>query len=238
MILLDSLRNSAKSWVAKLLLGLLVLSFAVWGVSGTIFQGIGGTVVEVGETSVSPIEYRLAYDRQIAILSRQFGTRLTTEQARALGLENQVLGQVVSNAALDEQSRRMNLGLSEDRLANIIADDPAFRGLDGRFDRATFSNLLRNVGMTEEEFIVSQESAAIRSQIVEAIADGYQAPSAMLKAMYQFENETRTLDYIVMNRDFAGEIPEPDSSKLSAYFRGQQVFLSRSGISKDQLRGR
>ena len=37
--MLDALRNSAKSWVAKALLGLLVLSFGVWGISGTMFQG-------------------------------------------------------------------------------------------------------------------------------------------------------------------------------------------------------
>lgn len=216
--MLDALRNSAKSWVVKVLLGLLVLSFGVWGVSGTIFQGVGSTVVSVGETRVTPIEYRLAYDRQIAIVSRQFGTRLTTEQARALGLENQVLGQVVSNAALDEQSRRMNLGLSKDRLATIIADDPAFRGINGRFDRATFANLLRNVGMTEEDFIVSQESAAIRSQIVEAMSDGYEAPATVMKALYQFENEERTFDYVVLNRDIVGEIADPSETDLQSYF--------------------
>lgn len=221
--MLDALRNSAKSWVVKVLLGLLVLSFGVWGVSGTIFQGVGSTVVSVGETRVTPIEYRLAYDRQIAIVSRQFGTRLTTEQARALGLENQVLGQVVSNAALDEQSRRMNLGLSKDRLATIIADDPAFRGINGRFDRATFANLLRNVGMTEEDFIVSQESAAIRSQIVEAMSDGYEAPATVMKALYQFENEERTFDYIVLNRDIVGEIADPSETDLQSYFEANKT---------------
>ena len=221
--MLDALRNSAKSWVAKALLGLLVLSFGVWGISGTIFQGVGNTVVEVGETRVTPIEYHLAYDRQLAILSRNFGTRLTTEQARALGLQNQVLGQVVSNAALDEQSRRMNLGLSEDRLANIIADDPAFRGINGRFDRNVFANLLRNVGMSEEDYIVSQESAAIRSQIVEAIADGYEAPQTVMQAIYEFNNETRTLDYLVLNSDAVDAVVDPTDEDLKSYFEANKT---------------
>jgi len=221
--MLDALRNSAKSWVAKALLGLLVLSFAVWGISGTMFQGTGDTVVAVGETRVTPIEYRLAYDRQVAILSRNLGTRLTTEQARALGLENQVLGQVVSSAALDEQSRRMRLGLSTDRLASIIADDPAFQGINGRFDRNVFSNILRNVGMTEEEFIVSQENAAIRTQIVEAIADGYRAPDALMAALDAFNNETRTIDYVVLNPDIADSIPEPTEDELQSFFRDNRL---------------
>lgn len=220
--MLNALRSGAKSWVAKILLGLLVLSFGVWGISGTMFQGTGDTVLEVGDTRVTPIDYRLAYNRQLAIMSRNLGTRLTTDQARAFGIPNMVLGQVASDAALDEQSRRMNLGLSRDRLAGIIADDPAFRGIDGRFDRVLFSNLLRNVGMTEDEFIVSQENAAIRSQIVEAVSDGYEAPTTLLNAIYTFNNEKRTLDYLVLNAGLTDPVSDPDSDTLSRYFEANK----------------
>ena len=216
--MLDAIRNSAKSWVVKILLGLLVLSFGVWGISGTMFQGAGNTVVAVGDTRVTPIDYRLAYNRQMAIMSRNLGTRLTTEQARAFGVPNMVLSQVVSDAALDEQSRRMNLGLSKDRLAELIAEDPAFRGIDGRFDRVLFSNLLRNVGMTEEDFIVSQENAAIRTQIVEAISDGYEAPDTLLDALYTFNNEKRTLEYLVLNAGVTDPVADPDDETLRSYF--------------------
>ncbi|MCP4318048.1 MAG: peptidylprolyl isomerase [Hyphomicrobiales bacterium] len=220
--MLDVLRNSAKSWVAKVLLVLLVLSFGVWGISGTVFQGAGNTVVTVGETRVTQDEFRLAYGRQVAALSRQTGTRLTREQARAFGVEQNVLVQVAMNAALDEQSRRMNLGLSEGRLAKLIAEDPAFQGIDGRFDRATFANLLRNVDMTEEDFIVSQEQTAIRQQIVEAISDGYEAPTTLLQAINRFQNETRTLDYVVLNPDIVGTIADPAGDVLTAYFEGNK----------------
>ncbi len=216
--MLDALRNSAQSWVAKFLLLLLVLSFGVWGISGTVFQGAGNAVVTVGDTQVSAVEFRLAFDRQMAALSRQFGSRLNRDQARSLGIENQVLTQVAMNAALDEQSRRMDLGLSKDRLAGLIADDPVFQGINGRFDRATFANLLRNVGMTEEDFIVSQENTAIRSQIVEAISDGYQAPATLLSAINMFDNEARTLDYVVLNPDILGPMNEPNDEDLKNYF--------------------
>ena len=66
--MLSALRNAAGTWVAKLLLLLLVVSFAVWGISGSLVTGFGGnSVVTVGGTTVSPIEYRLAYDRQLAV---------------------------------------------------------------------------------------------------------------------------------------------------------------------------
>ena len=80
--MLETLRNAAGTWVAKALLALLVVSFAVWGISGSIFGGLGNSVVTAGNTTVSVLEYRLAYDRQLSILSQQFGTRITREQAQ------------------------------------------------------------------------------------------------------------------------------------------------------------
>jgi peptidyl-prolyl cis-trans isomerase D len=104
--MLESLRKAAGTWVAKLLLFVLVVSFAIWGISGQMITGFGSTyVVQAGGTTVSTKDYRLAYDRQVQIMSQQFGTRLTREQAKALGIDQQVLGQLIAGAVLDEQAR-------------------------------------------------------------------------------------------------------------------------------------
>ena len=142
--MLSTLRNAAGTWVAKLLLIMLVVSFAVWGISGRWSTDFGGNaVVTAGGTTVSPIEYRLAYDRQLAVMSQQFGTRLTREQAKAFGIEDQVLAQLVAGAVLDEQASELGLGLSQDKLASLTMDDPAFQGPDGKFDRQQFEFVLR-----------------------------------------------------------------------------------------------
>src|SRR5262245_55518854 len=110
--MLDVLRNAAGTWVAKALLLLLVVSFAIWGVSGKLAGSMtGNSVVTVGGTHIAPNEYRLAYDRQLAILSQQFGQRITREQAASLGIDQQVLSQLVGGAVLDEQARNMGLGV-------------------------------------------------------------------------------------------------------------------------------
>lgn len=90
--MLDLLRNAAGTWVAKILLLMLVVSFAVWGISGQMMGGMGGNaVITAGSTKVTAVEYRLAYDRQLSVLSQQFGTRITREQAAAFGIDQQVL---------------------------------------------------------------------------------------------------------------------------------------------------
>ena len=70
--------------------------FGVWGVSTSLVTGTTDAVVTVGDVKVSPSDFRLAYERQLAQLSRQFGTRLTRDQAKAFGVEAQVYSQLVA----------------------------------------------------------------------------------------------------------------------------------------------
>lgn len=218
--MLSSLRSAAGTWVAKLLLVLLVVSFAVWGITGHMLNGItGGTgIVAAGGTTVSANEFRLAYNRQINQLSQQFGQQISKEQAAALGIENQVLSQLAAGAVLDEQARLMGLGVSEDRVADLTFKDPAFLGPDGSFDRRRFDYVLQQIGMNQRDYFQGREQAAARQQIVEAVSDGMVAPDAFLRAVSLYRGEDRTVDYLVLPKSLVEPIEEPAADKLSAWF--------------------
>ena len=216
--MLDSLRAAAGTWVAKLLLLLLVLSFAVWGISGQLAGTAGGDVVTAGDTTVSALDYRLAYDRQLSAISQQFGGRITREQAVAFGLDNQVLGQVIAGAVLDEQARDMHLGVSKDRLALLTAEDPAFQGPNGGFDRRQFEFVLRQIGMRPEDYLKNRQQVAVRQQIVDAVSDGLSVPDTFMRAMALYQGEDRTAEYLVLPEALVEPVEEPSDQVLAAYF--------------------
>jgi peptidyl-prolyl cis-trans isomerase D len=218
--MLDSLRNASKTMAAKLLLLLLVVSFGVWGVSASLVTSASNSVVTVGDQTVSPNDFRLAYQRQISDLSRQFGTRLTTEQAKAFGIDRQVFSQLAAGAALDQLSEDMNLGLSEDRLASLIAEDPAFRSVNGQFDRNLFSERLRNSGLREDDYIQERSKVAVRSQIVDAVSDGFTAPKVLVDALKQYRNERRSIDYLILSNANIDPVKAPADDVLAAWFEG------------------
>jgi peptidyl-prolyl cis-trans isomerase D len=221
--MLDSLRNVAQTWVVKVLMGLLVVSFAGWGVSNTILGAIGSSAaIRAGHSEVSPVDYRLAYDRQLAALSQRFGQRLTREQADAIGIGHQVQGQLVAGVVLDEQARTMSLGLSKDRLAQLAAEDPAFQGADGRFNPAQFDAVLRNAGMTAQSYLDNRAQVARRQQIVEAVADGIKAPNTLLKAVALYKGESRTVDLVAMPKDFIKDVADPSDADLKTYFEANK----------------
>lgn len=218
--MLGILRDAAGTWVAKTLLSLLVVSFLAWGISGRVMGGFAGhdSVITAGGTKVSLNEYRLAYDRQLAVMSQQFGQRLTHEQAKALGIDNQVLAQLVSGAVLDEQARKLGLGLSKDRLAELTREDPAFKGPGGQFDRRTFEYMLQQIGMRPEDYLKNRAQVAVRQQIVEAVSDGLKAPDTFFKAVALYRGEDRTIDYLTLPKALVEPIQAPSDSVLSTYF--------------------
>jgi peptidyl-prolyl cis-trans isomerase D len=217
--MLGILRSAASTWIAKGLLILLVLSFAVWGVAGRL-GGFAGhdSVITAGGTKVSLNEYRLAYQRQLAAMSQQFGQRLTQEQAKALGIDSQVLAQLVSGAVLDEQARKLGLGFSKDRLAELTREEPAFKGPGGQFDRQVFESRLRELGMRPEDYLKNRAQVAVRQQIVQAVSDGLKAPDTFFKAVALYRGEDRTVDYVTLPKSLVEPVEPPSDSVLTAYF--------------------
>ncbi|OCP24173.1 MULTISPECIES: peptidylprolyl isomerase [unclassified Ensifer] len=221
--MLEFLRKAAQTWVVKGLLVILVLSFMVWGASTSMIANQSDAVVVVGDVKVKAPDFRLAYERQLALVSRQLGTRLTPQQAKAFGIEQQVYSQLVAGAALDQLAGDMNLGLSEDRLAKLIAEDPAFHSVNGQFDRLTFSSVLRNAGLREQDYINNRSQVAVRSQIVDALSDGYVAPKVLSDAIASYRHEKRSIDYVLLSNANIDPVKAPGDDVLAPWYDGRKA---------------
>ncbi len=216
--MLSMLRNATKGWTAKILLLLLVASFAVWGVSGSILQGAGNAVITVGETKVTSLEYRLAHDRQLNELQRQLGTRLTREQAETFGLTSNVLTQLVSGALLDERARQLGLGMSDDELASAIGDDPSFRDATGRFSAQQLDAVLRQIGMPRTQYVETRRAVALRNQLIEGTTGQLELPQAYWDVLAEYQAQERKFNYVVVTMDDIAPIATPDEQVLIDYY--------------------
>ncbi|MEM1038515.1 MAG: SurA N-terminal domain-containing protein [Pseudomonadota bacterium] len=221
--MLESLRSFVGGWIAKILLGLLILSFAVWGVSGSILGGHdANTVARVGDTVVSPVDYMATYQNNLANIQRQTGQRLSREQARLFGVEALTLNNVISFATLDEFTRENGLALSDKTLAQLIADNQAFQDSTGKFNRTTFQRAIFNAQMRESDFIAAQNSSAVRNQITQAVAAGSILPSAFDEALASYIGEERVLAYIVLNETNITPPAPASDAQLDTYFQANK----------------
>ena len=98
--MMESMRNAAKSWVAKLLIGLLAVSFGVWGIADVFRNGGGTTLAHVGSAEISGQEFSQAFNQYLQNLTRQTGQGSTPEEARKLGVDRAVLNDLIQSAAV------------------------------------------------------------------------------------------------------------------------------------------
>ncbi|WP_421723657.1 SurA N-terminal domain-containing protein [Bauldia sp.] len=220
--MLNALRRGAKGWAAQLLIALLVVAFAVWGVSD-FFSGFrGDTVATVGDTGVPTQRFYRQYELAKRQLAQQIRQPVTDQQASVFGIPGQVLGQLVTEATLTNQADALNLGVSGETLSQQIANDPSFRGSTGSFDRAVFSQVVSSNGMTENDFIEELREGYVRQQLASALAGGVEVPDAYLRAFHEYQAEERNIDYLVLPPSLVGDVPPPTETELIAFFEEHQ----------------
>lgn len=225
--MLRGMRKASSNWLGKtimaVVMGVLIVSFGIWGIAD-IFRGFGqSTVAKIGRTEISLNEFRQIYTDRLQQISRQFGRPLTPDQARAFGLDRQVLQQTIAEAALDEEARRLGLGQSDDQIRQVIMNDPNFKGVGGNFDANRFQAVIRNFGYTEQRYVAEQRKVSLRRQITGTIGAGIEPPKAMIDVLTRYQNEQRTIEFVKLDAAQAGTVDAPSPEALATYFEDHKV---------------
>jgi peptidyl-prolyl cis-trans isomerase D len=225
--MLRGLRKASSNWLGKAVMaavvGFLVISFAIWGI-GDIFRGFGrSTVAKIGHTEITIEQFRTLYNDRLQQYSRQIGRPISADQARATGLDRAAIRQIFSEILLDERVHALGLALSDAEVAKQITNDPGFRGPNGQFDRFRFEQIIRNAGYTEPRFVAEQRRQSLRRELAGTIASGLSAPRTLVEAANRYENEQRSIEYVLLDRALAGEIPPPPPEVLAKYFEERKT---------------
>src|SRR5438876_886520 len=189
--MLRGMRKASSNWLGKIIMavvmGVLIISFGIWGIND-IFKGFGqSTLAKVGHTEISVNEFRQIYTDRLQQIGRQFGRPLTADQARAFGFDRQVLQQTIMEAALDENARRLGLGQSDNEIRRAIFADPLFRGVGGGFDPQRFQAVIRQMGYAEPRYLADRRKLALRHQIADTMSAGLEPSKTLIEALSRFQ---------------------------------------------------
>jgi peptidyl-prolyl cis-trans isomerase D len=219
--MLRNMRNVGRTWVGKVVAGtlfaLLILSFAVWGIGDIFRGGASTTIARVGETEITAEMARQSYQNQVRRLSIQLGQPITPVEARAFGLDRQILSNLVTEATLDERARQLGISVSDQLVARSIMDDPSFQDSAGNFDQGRFQQLLFSNNLNEQSYVAQQRDAIARQQIIAALAADINAPIAAMEAVHRYGAERREARFLILDEAAAGTIPSPGEDELAAF---------------------
>jgi len=206
-----------------LVMGVLIISFGIWGIAD-IFRGFGqSTLAKIGSTEISIEQFRQLYTDRLQQISRQIGRPLTPDQARAFGIDRQVLQQVTAETTLDEAARKLGLQQSTDEVMKSIYNDPTFKGPNGAFDPNRFAQLIRQFNFNEQRYISEQKRVALRRQLAGSLTSELQPSKTSLEALNQFQNQQRSVEFVKLEAAQAGTIDAPTPEALASYFEQHKV---------------
>ncbi|MGB3486739.1 MAG: SurA N-terminal domain-containing protein [Xanthobacteraceae bacterium] len=225
--MLRGIRNATSNWFGKaimsVVMGVLIISFGVWGI-GDIFRGFGqSTLAKIGKTEISIEQFRQLYTDRLQQISRQIGRPLAPDQARAFGIDRQVLQQVIAETTLDESARNLGLRQSTDEVMKSITNDPNFKGANGAFDPARFAQIIRQFNYSEQRYIAEQKRNALRRQLVGSISGEVEPSKTAVAVLNQFQNEQRTVEFVKLETAQAGTIDTPTPEVLASFYDAHKV---------------
>ncbi|MEZ5842276.1 MAG: SurA N-terminal domain-containing protein [Hyphomicrobiaceae bacterium] len=223
--MLETLRRGATGWIAKILLGLLILSFAVWGVADMITGRSSTTLARVGDLKISESEFRDAQQLQMDLIARQFGQRPGAELARPIAMAT--LQRLMNGAAVEEHARRLNLAVSQKSVVAGVEADPTFHGADGKFSKGQLQAVLDNLRISERQFIEDRRKEALRGQLTDSLAAATVVPDSLVGLVHAFRNDKRRIAYFPVTPAKDAKPAEPTDDQLkSAYEQSKGKYVT------------
>ncbi len=223
--MLDSLRRWASGWVASIMIVLLILSFAVWGIADYITGASRAPLVTIGSQSISADEFQRAFQDELSELSQRAGQRITTDQARAFGLDQRVLNQLIGSAAVEAHAQNLDMALSPQTLAEGLERDPAFQGPDGKFSKAQLEGIMRQMGLSEAGLLALRKRDELRKHVTTAFLRSAIVPEPLIDTLNAYRNETRILTHVRIDPDKAITMPEASEDDLKKTYEANKSRL-------------
>ena len=211
-----SIGKLSKSFFIKLLVGIIILPFVFWGM-GDVFRGGNQNVVATIESEKISTQEFMNYLRQINLNEEQIKSLPKTD------LVEQILSQYIGRKVMALEIEKVGVAINDSALRSIIKNDKLFFK-DNKFSRTEYEKFLIKSGITAPQFeanIVEQEK---RRQFLSSLAGGIVIPENLIKQEFERENQTKTIQYIDLEKYHAKNKPaEEDIKKL--YERNKNIFF-------------
>lgn len=221
-------RRFAKSWVAAILLGLLIISFAVFGI-GDVFTGMNNNlVVSAGSREITTTDFRREFTSYKEQADERAGQPLTIEQAVAQGIDRQVLEGLAGREAFAELMHRIGVRISDAQVIEQIKQIPAFFDrISGKFDENLYAGTLAERQLTPELFERYMRDEMAQQQVMAAMASGLRAPRSYAALGAAFALETRDVSYFIVDPSDVPPPARPTDAQLQAFMKENAAQLTR-----------
>ena len=214
--MLTSIGKFSKSFLIKILVGIIILPFIFWGM-GDVFRGGNQNVIATIDSEKVSTQEFVDYLRRLNLNQKQIENLPKTD------LIEKILSEYIGKRVMNLEIERLGITVNDNSLRNIIKNDEQFFK-NGKFSRTEYEKFLIKSGITApifEKNIVEQEK---RRQFLSSLSGGIVVPEELVKKEYKKENQIKKIQYIDLDKYHKKNIPSEESKK-ELFERNKNVFL-------------
>jgi peptidyl-prolyl cis-trans isomerase D len=225
------MRGKGKSTIVWLLMGMLVLGLGGFGV--TNFSGGTADVGTVGDIPISSQDYARTLRAEMQDFSARTGRQVTGAEARTIGIDRMALSRLYTSAALEAEANRLGVSVGDKAVAEQITSAAAFRGMNGKFDRTVYADVLKREGIREAEFEHDLRMDQARLILQQAALSGVTAPETITALSQAWLMETRDMHWQELTAaDLPAPVATPDDATLEAWHKANAAHFTSPEIRK------
>lgn len=242
--MLQSIRDNSQGIVAKVIVGLIVVTFALFGVESLVSLTAGSNApASVNGEEITEQELYQATQIQRRQLLSQMGENANPALLDENVISGMVLESLIEQKALLISAQDKGLYVSDRMLDQMIIETPDFQ-IDGKFNSDQFQAVLRNAGLTP----LMYRDLMRKERILAQEANAYQLSSfvvpAQLKQVVDLETQTRSGNYFTMPLDIEAakvavtddEIKARYDQERSSLTTPEQVVIEYIVLDKQAMR--
>lgn len=219
--MLQSIRNGAKSWAAKIIIGVMVAAMALFGVESlfSVFGEDPDQAASVNGETITRQEVQLEVQR--AMRSGQ----VPPEQERAL--RSDMLDQLIGQRLLTQYAEDGRFRVSDEQLDQLIVSLDEFKDADGNFSSELFRNRLSSAGYTPLAFRDELAGDIMRRQLQQGLALSEFTLDAEQQRLTELQRQARSFHYAVLTPDNTGIDVTPEEADIRDYYDSHQQQFRR-----------
>lgn len=233
--MLQDIRKSSQGTAAKIIVGLIVVAFAGFGVE-SILLGSGNTgVATVNGEDISPGELQQAVNGHKRRLVSMLGDKLDPAMLDEQRVTSQAMEMLVQRKLMTQSAKSMGLVVSDRQVGTAIAGMEQFM-LEGAFSPEVYRSTLSSVGFTPASFKQTLQEDMAMAQVRSGLTASEFATPKEIALNATISNEQRDLRYLTIPIDlFLGEQVIGDDDIQSYYEQNPSAFLSKESLELDYI---
>jgi peptidyl-prolyl cis-trans isomerase D len=226
--MLSATRQFAKSWVAAVLIGLLVISFAIFGINDVFKGNFTNDVVVAGSRSVSGADFRREFDNVRKNAEQQAKRPVSIEEAVKAGLDRRLLDEIATRESFGEMLSRIGIRPSDRLMESELRKIPAFfNPISGAFDKTLYQQRLGENGLTPARFEMMMRDQIAEQHTASAMVNGLRVPRAYSALGAVYEMEARDVGYFAIDPRSVPQPAAPTDAQLEAFMKENAARLTR-----------